>query len=31
MDINIPKYWLEQEYVEKQRSMQEIAFDLGIS
>lgn len=31
MDINIPKYWLEQEYVEKQRSMQEIAFDLGLS
>jgi hypothetical protein len=31
IDVNIPKFWLEQEYVVKQRSMQEIAFDLGIS
>jgi len=31
INTNVPKFWLEQEYVIKQRSMQEIAFDLDIS
>lgn len=30
-NIEIPKFWLEQEYLQKQRSLQEIAFDLKIS